>query len=792
MYCNTSYHQSPGRPSPAATIRNAIALLLMVLITLSSSAIAAADSGRLEGTVKDADGAAIAAARVVLRDSLGNLVAQGISNRDGEFAFGAPAGRYGLTVAANGFTQTEKLSVEIRTGETQTTSVQLAVSAITEQIVVTATRTATSSEEVAGSIAVIGNEDFKRSSQAQVSESLRLIPGLAVSQTGGRGGLTTIFTRGGESDYNKVLIDGVPVNAAGGLFDFAALTPENLERVEVVRGPRSALFGSDAMTSVIQLVTRRGSSETPELELSGEGGSFDFHRETVVLSGLAKWFDYSANYAYQHTDGRFRNSDYTNRSASLNLGFRLHPKADLRLTSRLNNNTLGVPGATAVLFADPTQRQKHHDFSFAGSFDHRTTSRWYQTARYVFAEFESHSFDRIAEDLSQANTPPLAPGAFGNDFAFTFIEHQKRGGLHYQSIAALTSTNVLTAGLDFEHESAVFTDDFSRVSPDRNNLGLYVQDQFSLRDRLFITAGLRLEHNTSEIPDDFRAALSSLGSNSPVGDVGFGTKANPKLALAYFARRHQDGRLGAMKFKASFGTGIKEPSLTEAFSPSTFFLGNPGLKPERALSFDLGASQEFFNRRLSLEETYFDNRFRDQIIFVFDPTTFGPVTLADGKLTNFINLERASARGVELAVAARPALKLRLAGSYTFLRSRLERADSASAEVGLQLLRRPRHSGTFEAGWIDRRFDVSLDGSLVGRRRDLDPVSGSRFNNSRPIFNDGYAKVNLAGSYHFSNRLTAFARIENLLNQDYQEILGFPAYRLNFRAGMRLRLGGGK
>jgi vitamin B12 transporter len=169
------------------------------------------------------------------------------------------------------------------------------------------------------------------------------------------------------------------------------------------------------------------------------------------------------------------------------------------------------------------------------------------------------------------------------------------------------------------------------------------------------------------------------------------------------------------------------------------------------------------------------------------------VKLADGKLTNFINLERATARGLELTAVARPALKLRVAAGYTFLRSRLERADSSSAEVGLQLLRRPRHSGTFEIGWVDRQFDVSLDGSLLGRRRDLDPVSGARFLASgQPIFTDGYAKVNAAGSYHFTNRVTAFARIENLLNQDYQEVLGFPAYRLNFRVGLRLRIGGGR
>ncbi|MBI3654004.1 MAG: TonB-dependent receptor [Acidobacteria bacterium] len=775
----------------AVALRAALVLLLVISCNASTLAFAADNFGRIEGTITDQTGAGIAASRVVLRDAVGAAVAQSSTDHQGHFAFRLREGRYLLTVEAKGFSQTEKLFVEVRANETKRADVEMAVAAVSDQIVVSATRTATSSNEVAGAVAVISEDDFKRNSDSQISEALRLVPGLAVVQTGGRGGLTSIFTRGGESDYNKVLIDGVPVNAAGGAFDFATLTPENLERVEVARGPQSALFGSDAMTSVIQLFTRRGATATPELELSGDGGSFASHRETAIFSGLARWFDYSSSYAYQHTDGRFRNSDYTNRSASLNLGFKLAPQADLRVTSRLNNNTLGVPGATARLFADPTQRQKHHDLSLAAQFRHRTTARWEQTARFILAEFQTHSFDTAAEDLSKPNTPLLAPGSFGNDFVFSFIDHQKRAGFQYQTIAALSSANLLTAGVDFEHESAVFTGDFSRVSPKRNNLGLYVQDQHAWRERLFVTAGVRVERNTGRTPADLRAALQSLGSTAPIGDIGFGSKANPKVALAYFARRHQEGGFGATRLKASFGTGIKEPSLTEAFSPSTFFLGNPGLKPERAISFEVGVAQEFFNRRGSVEATYFDNRFRDQIIFIYDPKTFGPVKLADGKLTNFVNVERATARGLELIAAARPALKLRVAASYTFLRSRLERADATSKEVGLPLLRRPRHSGSFEIGWIDNRFEVSLDGSLVGRRRDLDPVSGARFNAAKQaIFNDGYAKLNAAGSYHFSPRVTAFARLENLLNQDYQEVLGFPAYRLNFRAGLRLRIGG--
>jgi outer membrane cobalamin receptor len=774
-------------------LQTAIVGMLVAILFLSSTTLAAVPTGRIEGTVKDPTGSILIQAHITLRDLSGAVVYQANANSKGQFAFEVSAGKYMVTVEATGFSQPEKIVVEVQAGETKTTDVQLVVAAISDHLVVTATRTPTSRDEIAGSVSVITNEDLQRAHQSQISEPLRLIPGLAVLQSGGRGGITSIFTRGGESDYNKVLIDGVPVNAAGGLFDFGFLTPENLERIEVARGPRSALFGSDAMTGVIQLFTRRGATETPELELSAEGGNLDSHRETAILSGLTPWFDYAGSYAYQKTDGRFRNSDFLNRSASINLGFKLSSQADLRITSRLNNNTLGVPDAVARQFADPDQRQKHHDMALNGAVDWRTTSRWSQTARFIFAEFNTHSFDPAAQDLSLPDTPLLPPGAFGNDFAFSFRDHQKRLGFQYQTFASLSSTNVLTGGVDFEHESAVFTDDFSRVSPERNNLGLYVQDQMSIADRLFVTAGVRLERNSGDVPADLLDTLAGLGNLAPIGDVGFGVKANPKIATTFFWRRHQEGKFGATRFNASFGTGIKEASLVEAFSPSIFFLGNPSLKPERAISFDVGFAQEFFNRKASLEATYFDNRFRDQIVFVFDPLTFGPVQLEGGRLTNFINQERASARGLELIGAARPALKLRVAASYTFLNSRLNQSDKSPAEIGLPLIRRPRHSGTLEMNWIDNRYDLSLDGSLVGKRRDLDPITGSRFNaQQQPIFNQGYAKLNASGSYRINHRFTAFLRVENLLNQEYEEILGFPAYKINFRTGLRVRIGGGK
>jgi len=495
-----------------------LVFVLASILTVGVGVSGASERSRIEGNVRDQANAKVAGARVTLRANAGVTQYETRTDEDGHFSISnVPDGSYGVTVESPGFTQTSEVRVELRAGVTTTVDVRLDVAAITDQLVITATRTQTASSELGGSVSVITSEDLKRGNESLVSEALRSVPGLTVVQTGGRGGLTSIFTRGGESDYNKVLIDGVPVNRAGGGFDFGFLTTENIERIEIVRGPQTAPFGSDAVTSAIQLITRRGSTSIPEFEFSGEGGSFDSHRETARLSGLARWLDYSASVGYGTTDGRVSNSDYINRSASANLGFRLAPAAELRITSRWNNSTLGVPGPTAILFSDPDARQKHRDLALAAALNIDTTSRFHQSARFIYSEFDTNNFDPVAEDLTRPDTPPLPPFSFGADFASAFKDHQKRSGIHYQGVAALNSSNLLTAGIDFEHESAVITssNDFSRarVSPTRNNLGLYVQDQAAWHERLFLTAGVRIENNTGKVPDDLRNVLQSLGSS---------------------------------------------------------------------------------------------------------------------------------------------------------------------------------------------------------------------------------------------------------------------------------------
>lgn len=766
---------------------------------LSALALAQSERRALVGTVSDAAGARVALARVTLQRRTGDIVRETLTGTDGEFRFSDLAPEvYLLTITADGLRQAEGArEVALDRGSVEDLKIELTVSALEDGMLVSATRTGLRAAEAPASVHLVTEEELLRAQRASVLDVLRTSPGVVVAQTARRGGVASIFVRGGESDYTKMLIDGIPINDAGGAIDLSDLTTENVERVELLRGAQSALYGSDAMTGVIQLVTRRGTSRVPELKLSAEGGSFGFNREWASLSGAAGRFDYAASFAHLWTDGRDRNDDYQNRTASASLGYRPSERTTLRVTARSENSGLGVPGATALLFPDPDERARRRRIAAGARIDDQTSSRWHQSLSFVYAENDQLGFDPLAQDLSKPDTPPDTFFAF-NDFQNFFRNHQWRRGLRYQSDLILPAANLLSVGIDYEDERALFVSSFdgrSRVGADRTNVGIFIQDQFNLYSRWSLVAGARIEHNRAEVPQSLAAILADLGSAPYTGRVGFGTKVVPKIATAVTLRQG-DESWGMTRLRASYGEGIKAPTLLEAFSPNGFFLGNPALRPERARSFEAGVEQAFWRERVRVEAVYFENRFRDQIAFVGDPATFGgPVRMPDGRLTHFINFDRARARGVELAMTVRPMRGLSVGGHYTYLDSEQTAAAdiidfatlelAPNPEVGEALLRRPRHSGAFDLSWVGERFETGLHGIFVGERRDVDPVTFSRL-----ARNEGYAKVDWMGAYRVAQRVTLFARIENLLNRDYQEVLGYPAYRLNFSAGMRVRIGG--
>ena len=789
--------------------------LLIISVSVCVSAIAQS-RGYLRGIIVDAQAAPVRGARVVLLVNDRQAVRETFTNDRGIFELdGLKAGDYAIAVEADGLTQTGGAQpVKIVAGRESRIAIPLIVSAVEDAIVVSATRTEARTDETPASAFVISANELARAQRVNLFDALRLSPGVTAAQTGRRGGVTSLFVRGGEPDYTKVLIDGAPVNDAGGSYDFADLTADNAARVELVRGSQSAIYGSDAMTGVLQFFSHRGSTSVPELEFAGEGGSFAFNRQFARLSGANGGFDYSAGFTHLRVDGRDRNDDYQNRIASANLGYVFNARTQMRLTARNENAGLGAPGATGRFFPDPDERAKRRRVTTNARLEDQTTRRWRQSLSFAYSESDFLSFDPVAQDLTRFDTPPasqLGAGGVSSDRRDYFNNHYRRRGLRYQTdladLAPLRG-HFITAGLEYEEERAVLDSGFmalNRVAPMRTNAGAFIQDQFAYTSRMVINVGVRVENNQAKVPQDFSKALLDLGLRPYSSKVGFGTEVMPKVgALLLLRRAGLQSQRGPTRLRVNYGEGIKAPTMIEAFSQSYLLLGNPELRPERSRSFDLGLEQFFWQDRIRVEGVYFKNRFRDQIAFIADPATGGgPVILAGGRKTHFINNDRATAQGFELSIATRPNRWLRFDGAYTLLDTKLDAASAvfdsftgtliSNPEVGLPLYRRPRHSGSASVAFIGGRFDANLDGVFIGKRRDYDPALFSRFDlNGRPIYNGGYTKLNLAGSYRLSSSVSLFGRIENLLNQDYEEVLGYPAYRLNFSTGMRFRIGGGK
>lgn len=786
----------------------------VLVMSLSVCVPAIAQSrGYLRGIVVDASAAPVRGARVVLLVNDRQAIRETFTNERGIFEWaGLKPGDYAIVVEADGLTQTGGAQpVRVEAFREARIAIPLTVSAVDDSIVVSATRTEARTDETPASAFVISANELARAQRINLFDALRLSPGVTVAQTGRRGGVTSLFVRGGESNHTKVLIDGAPVNEAGGAYDFADLTADNVARVELIRGSQSAIYGSDAMTGVLQLFTHRGSTDIPELEFAGEGGSFAFNRQFARVSGANGGFDYSAGFTYLRADGRDRNDDYQNRIASANLGYIFSARTQMRLTARSENSGLGAPGATGRFFPDPDERAKRRRVTTGVRLDDQTTKRWRQSLSFAYSESNLLSFDPIAQDLTLPDTPPISTidaGGVLSDRSDYFNNHYRRRGLRYQTDLAPLSGHFITAGLEYEEERAVLDSGFAglnRVAPMRANAGAFIQDQFAYTSRLLVNIGVRVENNRAGVPEGLSKTLSDLGSAPYAGKVGFGTAVMPKIgAMLLIRRAGLQSQRGPTRLRANYGEGIKAPAMLEAFSQNYLFLGNPELRPERSRNFDVGLEQFFWSDRIRIEGVYFKNRFRDRIAFIADPATSGgPVKLPDGRVTHFINHDRATAEGFELSLSARPNRWLRFDSAYTLLDSKLDAAsdvfDSTTGtlipnpEIGLPLHRRPRHSGSASVAFTGERFNATLDGVFTGKRRDYDPALFSRFDpQGRPIYNGGYTKLDLSGSYRFNSFISFFGRIENLLNQDYEEVLGYPAYRLNFSAGMRFRIGGGK
>jgi vitamin B12 transporter len=726
-----------------------VAFPYVVIGWLSLAAVSVAAQAQLAGTVVDENGGALPRVAVTLVDQKDVEVATTFTDSQGAFRFARPCNGCAVIVSIPGFNPARSA---VSTDSAATITVTVAP--VRESVVVSATRTETPTSQVGAAVTVFTAEEMQRRDVPVVAELLRGTPGVTVVRAGGVGNVTSLFVRGGESSYNKVLLDGIPLNEPGGTFNFSNLTTDFVERIEVVRGAQSALFGSDAMASVVQLISKRPARgiSHPTILASGEAGSYDSRRGSASIGvGGGKW-DGSLHAGRQHTANRVPNNEFDNTTIAGNGGVMPSSNMSVRLVGRTEFGRTGVAGATAFGRPDLDAFFHRRDGIIGATLEHHISERWQQ--RIAYAVSVSHQ-----QSTNLNIDPPYVPRFDGHvapftfsDFTYDSLTDLRRHFVSYQADARVGSESgheqMLTFAFDVNAERGVLTNRMasSVVRASRDNFGWTAQHQW-FGARASIASGLRIEQNDS-----------------------FGTAVAPRVSIAVAAAANT-------KLKFNAGLGVKEPTILQSFSPSPSFLGNPDLDPERATTVDAGIEQRLFAQRVKIEAIWFDARYKN--IISTRTISFTPF------LSQYFNIGLTKAHGAELAFDTAPTAALRIRGGYTLTVSRIAESTSPTNPVfavGAWAFRRPRHSGFVEAVWTADRFAADLRGAFIGRRVDSD------FSSLVPpiVENAGYQTWDAGARYFVAAPLTLYVRVDNLADRDYIDPLGYPAWKRTARAGARV------
>jgi vitamin B12 transporter len=622
-----------------------------------------------------------------------------------------------------------------------------------EPILVTATRLEEPTSAVPASATVITDEEMERKRAATVEDAIRDAPGVYVRRSGTIGSSTSVRIRGADPTQTLVMIDGVKVNNSwSGFFDWANLMVDNIDRVEVVRNPQSALYGSEAMGGVVNIITKKGKGD-PRAFLSAEAGTFDTYREVGSVAGEWRIANFAASASQFDSNGQFTNDNYRNTTLSARMGLDLVERGSITWISRYIDSAKGLAinpnefwlmtNPPPIPFHRDTNRDRENAF-FLNVLDvgFKVFPWWDFTIRGSSVDDEELVEDQFTPGVD------LIPGVVPLTGMRLDTDSERYACGTQQNFHLLDDMVTIIGGFEYEEEHAVSKSIFepqipplppSRVSEDRTNRALYLQGRFDYGGFTFI-GGVRY--------DD---------------DSIFGNKTNPKISGSYLYDRTQT------RFRISWGTGFRAPTFQELFTP---LFGNPRLDPEESTGFEIGVDQHIWEDKVFAEAVYFSTRYKNLI----QP---GPLGVS--------NIGRARIWGIEGGLSVRPIEGLELRGNLTYLNTKDE-------ETKEELPRRPRYACHFNANYRwSHRLTLNLDVNFVGSvRSDFDAITpqGELLLGRNP----NYTKVDLAASYNllkkweFLKDLTLVGRIENLLDDDYQEAKGFPAPGFNFLVGLRATL----
>jgi vitamin B12 transporter len=618
-----------------------------------------------------------------------------------------------------------------------------------EPVVVTATKIEEPAEQLGAAVTVITEEDIELHRWETVGDALRQVPGVQIQQSGGFGKTTAIRIRGATPQQVQVLVDGVRVKSpTTGLAELADISIDQIERIEIVRGPQSTLYGADAMGGVVNIITKRGRGPFSPWA-SVEAGNYDTDRERLGFSGSAGPFDYSLVGSWFESNGQFRNDGTEQRALSTRLGLALPSNGHLGLSVRYNRTTSELPfdGLTPIpespfFVLDPNAEQLSETLTLALEWTQRPVDWLEVRARY----------GQFWNWLTFRDPATPADAAAGNQDAADF---RSQTDVERREIELLTAWragrwNTLTMGGEYRVEFGSNKSTFGgRFDKRLETASWFVQDELRLFDRLILSGGRRWDDHSS-----FGSVTTHrAGAVVPIRETG-------------------------TRLRGTWGEGFRAPTINDLFFPQ---FANPDVKPERSQSWDAGLDQRLWRGRVRLAPTYFENEFRNLIQFTDDASACPP-----GNFGCSINVGRARTRGVEVAGAVDLLDTLTLSGGYTF-------TDSEDLTTGRPLRRFPRHRYTAGLTWEPvKSLSLFTEAQVVSSQFDQATEPVPPFSSVR-VRNSGYHRIDLGGTYRIVDKRGPYpafdftVRLNNVSDQSYTEVFGFRSLGINVLAGLQAR-----
>jgi len=595
-----------------------------------------------------------------------------------------------------------------------------------DPVVVTATTVDTPVEQLGVALTVVTGEDFKTYHYSTLDDAFRSIPGVNVVQQGSHGKLSTLSIRGANANQVLILVDGVRVSSPTvGQTDLSDISPDLIERIEVIRGPQSTLYGADAIGGVVNIITRKGSGPF-SATVENMGGNYDTLHSRISLSGAYKIFNYALSGSHLESNGQFQNDNSNVNAVSGRIGVTLPFDSSLAFVYRYNKNDTGVPVKSVFPPPQPVDpiinpNAKQQTETTVMSLEGKTRPVEWWESRARISRYTSN----------QGFQDPVDPG-FDFDLPFRSQVDVERREAEWLNSIFLGKWSTSTVGFGYRHEEG---DNKGVFRAARHVPWVLFEEQLRFFDRLFITGGFRIE-------DDSVFGQATTGQ----GSVAFLIKET------------------GTRLRGSAGTGFRAPTFNDLFYPD---FGNPDLLPERSQSWDVGVDQNLWQNRVRLKLSYFVTNFSNAITCC--------VPLPTAPFGGPVNAGRARSKGVE--AGGEVDILPNLVASFTYAYT-----DTDNLSTNRPLARIPRNAGSAGLTWEPiSRLSLFVQVYVVSRQ----------FDSYGDIYNSGHTRVDAGGTYRLLGRfgplqrLELVARAQNILNEKYAEVHGFPALGANFLIGLR-------